>query len=57
MTLINCKIALKFRWRKYCVLASTDIEKDDTNFNNIIFIPEDRKSYVPVVTLSLIKGN
>lgn len=57
MSLINCKIALKFRWRKHCVLASTDIEKDDTNFNNIIFIPEDRKSYVPVVTLSLIKGN
>ena len=36
MSLINCKIALKFRWRKHCVLASADIEKDDTN--NIILI-------------------
>ena len=52
MSLINCKVVLKLKWTKYCVLAETGVENADTNSNNIIFIIKDTKLYVPVVTLS-----
>ena len=42
--LINCKIKLNLTWKKECVL-STDI-------GNAVFIINDTKLYVPVVTLS-----
>ena len=44
MPLINCKIKLNLTWKKECVL-STDI-------GNAVFIINDTKLYVPVVTLS-----
>ena len=44
MPLINCKIKLNLTWKKECVL-STDVA--DT-----VFIINDTKMYVPVVTLS-----
>ena len=44
MPLINCKIKLNLTWKKECVL-STDI-------GNSVFIINDTKLYVPVVTLS-----
>ena len=44
MPLINCKIKLNLTWKKECVL-STDV-------GNAIFIINDTKMYVPVVTLS-----
>ena len=44
MPLINCKIKLNLTWKKECVL-STDI-------GNAVFIINDTKTYVPVVTLS-----
>ena len=57
MPLINCKVELKLKWRKYCVLSAAGNEnqsdKDNSaNANNIIFTIKDTKSHVPVVTLS-----
>ena len=44
MPLINCKIKLNLTWKKDCVLSTDD--------GNAIFIINDAKLYVPVVTLS-----
>ena len=44
MPLINCKIKLNLTWKKECVLSTAD--------DNAIFIINDTKLYVPVVTLS-----
>ena len=44
MPLINCKIKLNLTWKKKCVLSTAD---DDA-----VFIINDTKLYVPVVTLS-----
>ena len=55
MTLVNCKVESKLRWRKYCVLASADAENDGAKTSNIICTTKDTKVYVfyvPAVTLS-----
>ena len=44
MPLINCKIKLNLTWKKECVLS--------TDADDAIFIINDTKLYVPVVTLS-----
>ena len=44
MLLINCKIKLNLTWKKECVLSTGDGEA--------VFIINDTKLYVPVVTLS-----
>ena len=44
MPLINCKVKLNLTWKKECVLS--------TNAGNAVFIINDTKLYVPVVTLS-----
>ena len=44
MPLINCKIKLNLTWKKECVLSTDD--------GNAVFIIDDKKLYVPVVTLS-----
>ena len=44
MPLINCKIKLTLTWKKECVLS--------TDNGNAVFIINDTKMYVPVVTLS-----
>ena len=44
MALINCKIKLNLTWKKECVLS--------TDAGNAVFIINDTKLYVPVVTLS-----
>ena len=44
MPLINCKIKLNLTWKKECALS--------TDTGNAIFIINDTKLYVPVVTLS-----
>ena len=44
MLLINCKIKLNLTWKKECVLSTDD--------GNAVFIINDTKLYVPVVTLS-----
>ena len=50
MPLINCKIKLNLTWKKECAL-STDNDVADAA-NNPVFIINDTKLYVPVVTLS-----
>ena len=52
MPLINCKVKLKFRWTKHCVLVVTANDNTNVNPNRIIFIIKDTKLYVPVVTSS-----
>ena len=44
MSLINCKIKLNLTWKKECVLS--------TGVGEAVFIINDTKLYVPVVTLS-----
>ena len=52
--MINCKVELKLKWTKYCVLSAgiNDSIINNNNDNNIIFTIKDKKLYVPVVTLS-----
>ena len=45
--LINCKVELKLRWAKYCVLSA-----DNELSNNIVFDIKGTKLYAPVSTLS-----
>ena len=53
MPLINCKVELRLKWTKHCVLASTGTENDDANSDSFNFhYQKHKKSYVPVVTLS-----
>ena len=56
MPLINCKIKLNLTWKKECVLSTDDDDDDDDDddgdANNPLFIINDTKLYVPVVTLS-----
>ena len=51
MLMINCKVELKLRWTNHCVLASTGVENDGVNSNNIIFTGIERRLYVPAITL------
>ena len=44
MPLINCKVKLNLTWKKECILS--------TDAGNGVFIINDTKMYVPVVTLS-----
>ena len=51
MPLINCKTKLNLTWKKECVLST--LNDDNANpENNAVFIINDTKLYVPVVTLS-----
>ena len=52
MTLLNCKVKLKPKWKKYCVLSAASNRSTNANLNNIIFTIKDKKLYVPVVALS-----
>ena len=56
MPLINCKIALKRKWKKYSVLSADGADNTNANPNNIVLTIKDTKLYVPVVTL-LAKDN
>ena len=51
MLLINCKIKLNLTWKKECVLSTLDDDAANPE-NNAVFIINDTKLYVPVVTLS-----
>ena len=52
MPLINCKIKLNSTWKKECVLSTDDDADADNAANNPVFIINDTKLYVPIVTLS-----
>ena len=46
MPLINCRVELKLRWTKYCILSVSGNENnidEDANANNIIFAIKDTK--------------
>ena len=51
MHLINCKIKLNLTWKKECVLSTIDDDAGNPE-NNAVFIINDTKMYVPIVTLS-----
>ena len=56
MPLINCKVELKLKWAKYCVLSAAgngNVINDNGNANNIIFTIKDTNLYVPAVALSV----
>ena len=44
MLLVNCKIKLNLTWKKECVLS--------TDADDVVFVINDTKMYVPVVTFS-----
>ena len=55
MTLVNCKVELKLKWTKYCVLSAAGNDNEianAANANRIIFTIKDTKLYVPELTLS-----
>ena len=53
MPLINCKVELKLKCAKYCVLSAAGADNiNNFDSNNIIIAIKDTKSYVPVVALS-----
>ena len=52
MPLINCKIELKLKWTKYCILAAAGAVNLNVDSDNIIFTINDTKLYVPVAILS-----
>ena len=52
MPLINCKVELKVKWTKYCVLFAASAANANANSNNIIFTIKSTKLCLPVVTLS-----
>ena len=53
MSLINCRVELKVKWTKHCVLSAAGADNfNNRDSNNIIFTIKDTKLSVPVVTLS-----
>ena len=50
--LINCKVKLKLKWTKYCVLAGPNADNANADSDNIFFIIIDTKVFVPVLTFS-----
>ena len=56
MSLNICKVELKLKWTKQCILAATGVDNGNANDNNFTFTIKDTKLYVSVVTL-LAKDN
>ena len=59
MPLINCKVELKLKWTKHCVLSALGNESKvevNNDANNIIFTIKETKLFVLVITLSA-RGN
>ena len=52
MSLINCKIELKLKWRNHCVLSATGADNANDKSCNTIFIIKDTELYVPAVIVS-----
>ena len=52
MPLINCKVELKLKWTKYCVLASNSTDNIDTDCYKLFYYQRHKKLYVHVVALS-----
>ena len=41
MPLMNCKVELKLKWTKYCVLSAAGADNTASNLDNIIFTIKD----------------
>ena len=52
LEMINFKIELRHKCKRYCVLFATAADDSNANPNNIIFTVKDIKLCVPVFTLS-----
>ena len=52
MPLIHCKVELKLKCTKYCVLSAAGNDNTNANLNNIVFTIKDTKLFVSVKTLS-----
>ena len=52
MPLIHCKVELKLKCTKYCVLSAAGNDNINANLNNIVFTIKDTKLFVSVKTLS-----
>ena len=52
MPLIHCKVKLKLKCTKYCVLSAAGNDNANANLNNIAFTIKDTKLFVSVKTLS-----
>ena len=52
ISLINCKVELKLKWTKDCVLCAAGADNVNANSNNIILTMKDTKLYISAVTLS-----
>ena len=48
MPLINCKVELKLKWKKYCALFAAGNDSRNDNLDNIIFTIKGTKLYLPV---------
>ena len=46
MPLINCKVELKLKWTKYCVLSAAGADVNGNDNDNIIFTIKDTKLYL-----------
>ena len=56
MSLNNCKVELKPRWTKQCVLSvlgATNADSNGANSNNIIFTVKTTKKYPNLLTKDL----
>ena len=51
MSWSNCKVELKLKWTKYCVLSAGGADNENANSNNIIFSIKVTKLYAPIVIL------
>ena len=50
--MVNCKVGLKLKWTKYCVLSASgndNVINKNNNANNFVFTIKYRKLYVPDV--------
>ena len=56
MPLIDCKVKLKIKWTKYCLLPAASTDNTNAIPNKIIFTIKDTNSYSPFVTLPA-RGN
>ena len=53
ISLINCKVELKIKWTKYCVLAAAGNGHTNANPDNIVLTIKDTNLHVSVVFLSV----
>ena len=55
MPLVNCKVELKHKWTKCCVLSVATLDSTNANPNDIIFTFKDTKLYGPVLISKTVK--